>query len=532
MSNGSSKSRIRKLVCISTSRPTDSISTSGGGGSLSVVCPYTGSIHSSLRVSADMAGKLTVGISSVSFFPSSFSPKDSLALAFGASTKKDDSYAMLVTLRQASMSPTLHWKSRLPEALLSAGLLVSTCGNYIVGGGASGNVYVWKSLGGLLLATFKAHYRSVTCMAWSSCGRILVSGGADGIVHAFSLQSMVAMGANESSIQPIRSFSHHQLPVTSICSLPSGRMVSGSQDGQVVIMELYSDQCLASIQLPHPVTSLDATAHRLFVGTHQGTVYCIDLDQYALHQTQHQGAVVVRRDADKTKPFSETVLGDSDTEGDGASSYQVELRGHDRPVTALAVISDYEEEWLVTGDQSGTVRVWDMASRACIRTIHLWSQSGGGTASTTTSTNAQHPVASITIMEERVDDDNAAETILTQMNKPTSSGRDPSSKNQQSIVNQIKPLGKFADEIDLSAVTLRVDRPKRMFWQEEGNDNFCIRAALEQRRRRLSSPDVGSGVTNERTKQGDDTDREILRLKEALAKAKDELERRDASTSS
>ena len=363
-------------------------------------------------------------------------------------------------------------------------------------------------------------------MAWSSCGRILVSGGADGIIHAFSLVDMVATGSNDSSVQSFRSFSHHQLPITALKALPGGRIVSGAQDGQLTIMELFSEQILAAIQLPHPVTSLDATAHRLFVGTQQGTIYSIDIDQYALHQTQQQGAIIVSRGmSESDKSISDRVFQTSESLTEDLSvAYQVELRGHDRAVTALAVISDFEEEWLVSGDQAGVVRVWDMASRASIRTIHLWSSQNKQASSLpkgTTSVGGLHAVATITVLDEHLDNDKGSDSILSHTHQQNHSGRNQASRNPHSIVAQIKALQRFTDDAALiGPVTIRLSLPKRMFWHDTCETGaFDIGAALQKRlKRRAGSSDDGMNK-----------DAEIERLKFELATAKKALEQQSAT---
>lgn len=503
-----------------------------------VLCPFTGSIQSSLRVNADVTGKLPVGVSSVSMYPAFF--HDALALSFGSSSKKDDSYALLTSLRpKNSLTPTLHWKCRLPETNMTAGLLVSDCGNYIVGGGSSGTVYVWKALGGALLSTFKAHYRAVSCMVWSGCGRFLVTGGADGIVHSFSLQSILATADNsdyqEANVQPIRSFSHHQLAVTSIRALPGGRMVSGAVDGQVCIYELFSEQLLASIQLPHPVTCMDITPHRIYIGTQQGTIHIVDIDQYALHQTRQQGAVVPGRNVRKESGESLFRIGreHNTVSTDGTTldrsslqqSYQAELSGHDRPVSAIAVLFDYDSEWIVSGDQAGTLRVWDASSRSCVRTIHVWSQQQNKLAAGSKTMAPQHsPISSITIMDEPKDSDmrSSVTSILSQgVDSQQSTRTNPRSQSkkhqQQSLIHELKPLQRFTDDAStFEHLTVRLKRPSRMFWHDAApEESFDVIGAIRKRLKpgmdAIASGDKATAV---------DKDAEIERLKLELATAR------------
>merc|ERR1719464_586749 len=153
----------------------------------------------------------------------------------GNSDKKGDNYGILLSIRSASSPPIMHWKCRLPETEMSGFLLVSPCGYYIAGGGNSGSIYVWSSIGGQLLRTTKAHYRSCTSLAWSDCERYLVTGGSDGMVHLFSLMDLVDVttGVRNNSkrnIPPLHTFSIHLFPVTSLTQLSGGRMASAAED--------------------------------------------------------------------------------------------------------------------------------------------------------------------------------------------------------------------------------------------------------------------------------------------------------------
>jgi pre-rRNA-processing protein IPI3 len=60
-------------------------------------------------------------------------------------------------------------------------------GHFIVGGGASGRVYVWEVSTGRLLRSWPAHYKSVTCLVFSDDDSLLISGGDDGIVSVWPL---------------------------------------------------------------------------------------------------------------------------------------------------------------------------------------------------------------------------------------------------------------------------------------------------------------------------------------------------------
>lgn len=490
--------RSRHALCVSTSKPTSSLTPGGGGGAISLICPQTGSILSSLRASGDNSSKSLLGMSSMSLFPAAGfgTPASQLVMAYGGTaSRKDDTYGMLLTIRNASAPPILNWKCRLPESNMSGGLLVSPCGHYIVGGSQSGTIHIWAAVGSLLLRTIKAHYRPVTAMIWSDCESYLLSGGADGMVHAFSLMDLVAADSSTSSnktVAPVRTWSSHHLPVTALQALPGNRIVSAAQDGQLVIMELFSETTIATIQVSaHGVQSLALDDdNRLFCGSVQGTIYAIDLNVYAAYQTSQLGVTVKRR---RVEGMEEDNVFDNANAND---CYKTELRGHDKTVTAMAIMVDEQEKaLLISGDTSGVLRVWDLESRGCVRVIQPWSHSVRAT--TAAKTNGSHPVTSILIVP-RFDDAQSSEAFGIK-------NKDNKANNMLSIV---APLKRFADQESSQATWAAVPflRPKRT------RDSLAF-APLVSRVVSTVSDDVTPSVGKVDTP-------ELARLKQELAEVK------------
>jgi WD domain, G-beta repeat len=602
----------RPILCLTTTHPShnDNSNASGastlgsGGGSMTLACPWTGSLLSSLRVAGDLAGKVPIGMQSLSLFPQDFctammtptsNHPQQLALAYGWSSSssasasatssssnnsnKEDSYAMLLTIRRqtasstssggtsssnatsGSLPPIVHWKCRIPEANLTAGLLVSTCGLYIVGGGASGSLYIWKSFGGELIRTVpKAHYRSITTLTWqpttttrssasnrdnvnTTTSLYLVTGGADGMVHVFSLIDLVsnhsnnknaaaaaAAAASSSSLStivyPVTTWSRHYMPVTAVCSLGDRRLVTTSLDGQVLLLDLSSSSSgtttgtasstcsnttsansgggsggivLATLQLPHGIQSLvmDANTQTLYAGSVQGTIYIIAWDEYAIYQVQQQHGVHViqynssvvsavgsttnnkrqKRLQSLASSMADQVFGAA---GSGANyrkteqhskSYQTELSGHNRAITSMALVnssesggrSDNNGVLLCSGDEGGTLRIWDTTSRGCIHVVNPWSSSSNGTSASSAAAAAAaasgkpgsklaasarrryHPITSIrVIMEDSFD--NVVSNVTTTAGfavATTSHNTMRGDKNSTSMVNLVTPLQKF-----------------------------------------------------------------------------------------
>lgn len=516
----------RKVLCVSTSKPSTALTPGGGGGSLTIVCPQTGSLQSSLRVAGDLSGKAALGISTFSLFPSKYSsPTTSLATGFGSnSTKSDDSYGMLFTLRSASLPPILHWKTRLPEAQMSAGLLVSPCGTYVAGGGTSGTLYVWAAFGGALIRTVKAHYRAIGVMKWTLCGRHLMTGGADGMVHTFSLVDLV--DASGRSVQPIRTWSRHHLPVSSMAPVVGGRMASASIDGQVVLMEVFSEVVLATFRLPVAIHSLTSKESRLFAGGSDGNIYMVDLDEYAMYQTAQAGAIVQGQRSAQHPSDVDAVFGPGGTKS-GEDFYITELKGHDRAVSAMSVLEDKGQDWLCSGDEAGVLRIWDLDSRGCVRVVQPWSHSSSMAASAVSQNNKgaspMHPITSICVVTEEEPVSNQA---LFATKTGSVSGREG---KQPSIANLITPYQRYrnAEEngnVSVPFLTTKRDEASRSFW-DVSNDDFDYDAVLRAKRRKppLSVPTACPALhQNENTDGNSSTNEaetEIRKLQDQLAEA-------------
>ena len=544
----------KHVLCVATTRPSTSITPSGGGGSLTLLNPNGGSILNSLRPTGDLSGKAALGVASLSLFPKEFSTNSvQLVIAYALNpTKKGDTYAMLLSLRTASSSPPiLHWKCRLPEAQLTAGLSVSPCGYYIIGGGESGNCFVWKTFGGDLLITFKAHYRPCTCLAWSDCGRYLLTGGADGMVHVFSLMDLVDTtyllnnnnNSSNQSIVPYHTWSVHHLPISSMIHLAGGRIASASEDGQVVVMEVYSQTVLATLQFPHGIRCLAYHNGRLLAGSSRGVVYLVDLDAYSMHQTAKYGANPAKRrryQDQEGQEMEESVFGFTSNDTTTGSSYQGELRGHDHPVTSMAIFVDDLQERLISGDEAGTLRIWDIESRTCLSIMKPWSQTSLGGATTTGPKDSSkqqkqqqrphpHPVSTILSVEQALE---TADVALG----PFATAQSANSTKNPSIVNMITPLQKYSPEEEAIRWTqIPLLKPKRTremlhYWEAK-----CTNLPKEMRRENeanadlklstLPSADPKGGRESSLEKELESEREQVRQLQKQLEEQQDQVKR-------
>ena len=452
------------VVIATTTAPSSTVSPTGGGGSLSVLCPNTGAVVSSLRVGADLSGNALLGIQSISLFPQKFSCSNNnhpLALAYGQNgSKQKDTYGMLISVRPSPLPPIVHWKCRLPESQLTAGIAVSKCGYYAVGGGASGNCFLWSTLGGKLLQTFQAHYRACTQLLWSECGKFLVTGGADGMVHSFLVMDLVEMISSSKStkkkIAPCHSWSSHHLPVTSLINLQGGRIASASDDAQLIIMELFSRTTCATIQLPSGISCLEyCNDGTIYVGSKLGDIFCIDLNAHAMRQ--HANATTAkRRRRLEEEPSSASLIFSSystsnsksnDSSFDSTAAVDKKLKGHDHPVTSLSLSMDkgnnHNHRRLISGDALGVIRIWDLDSMTCLSMVRPWHNTAGGatkadvktTPNSNNNTLKQNPISSLVVVPQPTESNTSG--IFHQAS---------TAKNQATIVKLLTPLSKFQED--------------------------------------------------------------------------------------
>ena len=388
---------------------------------------------------------------------------DEASFLIYAGKSRDDMNASLCSL-QCSNVPK--WKSRVPE-YMEGGLKISPCGQFIFGAGSSGHCYVWSTFNeGALLRAWSAHYRAVQIITFSDCGSYVLTGGADGVVNAWSLLDIVSQDDDQhmqhkSTIVPIRTWSAHHLSVSCLHAIPSGRIISSSPDRQLVIMEIFSGRILARIMLPSgiEIITTDATAHRLYAGGSDGTIYCIDLDLYAIANTAESATTIFLKEKSSSgmtsnngaSHISQTILGigkenlDASEKNDSSprNPYISEFRSHQRKITSLVLLEhgNNDDDLLISSSEDGTVRVWNIRSRCSARVLVPWPTNGSFTQSSKLQTNSKSMASScptvIAICREYIENtqsNTASKEMLSGVNRNERDNR---------CSNLIKPLQRF-----------------------------------------------------------------------------------------
>lgn len=244
----------------------------------------------------------------------------------------------------------VHQRSFPPEQITA--VACTRDGAYCAGGGASGAVHLWETSTGRLLRSWPAHYKRVTCLAFSSSGAELISGGDDTLVSAWLLVEVLDTSAPQSmhstgpgGATPLHAWSDHTMPIAAV-AVGAGTadpiVASVSGDRTLKIRSMGSGAVLRSVAFPAPLTALalDPGEHAVYVGASTGTVYCVSLVGELPSST-----------------------------GDSAQSGRewAPMEAHTKAVSCLAFTRD--AAYVVSGSADGTARVWDLRTRQPVRSI-------------------------------------------------------------------------------------------------------------------------------------------------------------------
>ncbi|XP_069127865.1 WD repeat-containing protein 18-like [Argopecten irradians] len=224
---------------------------------------------------------------------------------------------------------------------------VTPNGEYCIAA-VSEKIHIWQVCTGHLLAVLGRHYQCITCLRCCDDGSYFVSGGDDNMVIAWSLGRVLSeTGEHSNRRAPVHVWSQHSLPITDIHIGYGGsraRVVSSSLDQSCRLWDLASGEMLCCIVFDISITStvMNLTESLLFAGGSNGQIYSYNLFERPIRTERHI---------------------QSDTEDPNTSIYH----GHSKQVTCLSLSLDGSQ--LVSGSHDFDVRVWDVYSGQCVKTI-------------------------------------------------------------------------------------------------------------------------------------------------------------------
>ncbi|XVF36291.1 hypothetical protein REPUB_Repub19eG0045500 [Reevesia pubescens] len=248
----------------------------------------------------------------------------------------------------ATSGHVLYWSWSKPQAEVKSfpaepikPLAANSEGSYIVGGGSSGDIYLWEVATGRLLKKWHAHYRAVTCLVFSEDDSLLISGSEDGCVRVWSLFMIFDdVRRQQASHLYEYSFTEHTLRVTDIVMGYGGGnaiIVSASEDRTCKVWSLSRGRLLRNIVFPSIIDAiaLDPGEHVFYAGSRDGKIYIAALN----------------------------------AESSPSNSYGLHIIGslsdHSKPVTCLTYSA--QRNLLLSGSEDGMVRVWDVKTQNIIR---------------------------------------------------------------------------------------------------------------------------------------------------------------------
>lgn len=226
-------------------------------------------------------------------------------------------------------------------------LAVSPDGCFCVAG-IEEKIYVWQVSSGDLLAIVQKHYQNITCVKFVD-NITFVSGGEDNLVVVWSLTDVVRIWKDAClKPEPLFTWKDHSLAITDIHVGAGGlrsRIVTASLDQTCKMWDLCSGQLLCDFIFPVGITSvvMDAADSCLFAGAKNGHIYTVDLFENTNSRQRH-----VASDTAMIKRVTA-------------------FNGHDQQVTCLAMSKEGDK--LISGSDDCNVKIWDISSGQCIRTL-------------------------------------------------------------------------------------------------------------------------------------------------------------------
>uniref|UniRef100_A0A6I8PB80 WD repeat-containing protein 18 n=1 Tax=Ornithorhynchus anatinus TaxID=9258 RepID=A0A6I8PB80_ORNAN len=201
-----------------------------------------------------------------------------------------------------------------------------------------------KASTGKLLAILNRHYQDVTCLVFTDDSSHILSGGKDCLALVWSLYSVLQVEHSRSP-DPRHVWSRHALPITDLhCGFggPMARAATASLDQTVKLWEITSGELLLSVLFDVGIMSvtMDLSECYMFCGGSDGSIFQVTLSAWPFQ---------------KDKTFQ--------TERETGKLF----KGHRNQITCLSVSTD--GSLLLSGSHDETVRLWDIQSKQCLRTV-------------------------------------------------------------------------------------------------------------------------------------------------------------------
>ncbi|XP_036281010.1 WD repeat-containing protein 18 isoform X3 [Pipistrellus kuhlii] len=276
-------------------------------------------------------------------------------------------------------------KDQLQQKIMCPGpvtcLTTSPNGLYMLAGIAE-SIYLWEVSTGNLLVILSRHYQDISCLRFTGDSSHFLSGGKDCLVLVWSLCSVLQVDSSRTPA-PRHVWSRHTLPITDMhCGFggPLARVATASLDQTVKLWEVSSGELLLSVLFDVGImaVTMDLAEHHMFCGGSEGSIFQVDLCAWVFEPTGLFPCPTPQCPGPPGLRYSSALCSLASRPpqpGQREKSFQSEqdsgkvFKGHRNQVTCLSVSTDGSV--LLSGSHDETVRVWDIQSKQCIRTVTL-----------------------------------------------------------------------------------------------------------------------------------------------------------------
>lgn len=250
----------------------------------------------------------------------------------------------------------------------------------LVGGSASGRLYIWELSSGNLLCVKDCHYQNITTIKFSKCGTFLITASEDARCLVWKTIDLISIYDKEDQLKmakPYFSINDNTLPITDF-TISSGlindvKLFTASKDSTVRIYNIMSKTLLTTFVLPNPCECVinDPANRNLYVGTSVGSIisiplYHINPNSNVLESIGGNNKIVtIQNDPDLKFTFvhhQQKIVEKSLQKAISQSGSEVPL------VTAIDISMDGTS--VISGDSLGRVYVSDIVTKQVIKTFN------------------------------------------------------------------------------------------------------------------------------------------------------------------
>jgi len=204
----------------------------------------------------------------------------------------------IIRIIDTEAKQVLHSFSKHKDEIES--LAFSADGNYLASGGIDGKVYLWNIKRGAFASRFSSHPDYVAFLRFSPDSSYLISTGFDG--------SMICTNIHTKA--KAKKYKQHKSRVTAITFLSDFVVVTGSKEGEVVVLNYLSGEIIARFMTPHgEVKGLVCDDKAIYVSGSQKAVAIYSLKDYKAIETHYISAPASPSYLDFNQDFSHLFIG-------------------------------------------------------------------------------------------------------------------------------------------------------------------------------------------------------------------------------